>query len=104
MNFNTLKERVHNKIREETIQDILEFLKEFDLNLWAIKKPQNFITLFLYTILYKNITAIGYGELQKEIHSFFKISQNSLTHNQKEIWEVLNIWGDLQIVVGFKKD
>jgi hypothetical protein len=56
-NYSGLKQQVHRRVKEKTVDDMLKFLKKSNPNLWAKKTARCFLAKPLYVVLFKDTSA-----------------------------------------------
>jgi hypothetical protein len=92
-----IRSLVKKKVKERTLKALTERLNKEKLSLWGIKKGCRFIQHSVLVALYKDLDAVGYCELKKQVGSWSKITEKSLSNNQKRLKEILATWGMEQV-------
>lgn len=102
--YSNIKSATHRRIKRSSVQILLDVVKAANLNLWGLKKGDNFVEKQVYLALYKYAYAAGYGALSSATKSWNKLSTRTLTRNTKVILKCLGKWGKKQIHLGNKAE
>ena len=65
--YNNIKTAVHKRIKKKTFHSLYSFIKNKNPSLWGVKKHWFFLRHTLYVFLYKDMYAVGYRTLTREI-------------------------------------
>jgi hypothetical protein len=88
----TLKKVVSQKIGKNILKEIVEYVKDNEMNLWGIKKGEDFMEIDVNLCIYKDIHNIGYLTFWKQIKDWYGNSHKSLCYNTKKIRKILKKW------------
>jgi hypothetical protein len=92
--------KVCSEIKESTRNKIENYFQENLPRLRGMNKTDEFYKNMLNYTIYKDLEGVGYNALQSKIPETFKISNDSLQHNTKEVRNVLKEWAKTQITLG----
>lgn len=100
LTFRALKVHVKARVPSAVLQRIYVSLSQQELGLWAKVRPRNFMKQCIAISLYKDLYAVGYDCLLKEIKSWHKVSSKTLHHNTQLLCLELAEWSKTMIVLG----
>ena len=95
---------VKSRVREKSLKAIIKRVKDSDPSLWGLKKGRNFISHSVLVALYKDLYSVGYCQLKKDVGQWLKITEKSLSKNQKRLRKIFAKWGTDQINTGDYSD
>ncbi len=84
-------------MKDKSLKALTSRLQKEKLHLWGLKKGSLFISNSVLVALYKDLFGVGYCELRSQVGSWLKITEKSLSNNQKKLRDVFANWGKEQI-------
>ena len=72
---------VKEKLGEETLKEILNFLESQKPKLWSEQRPSGFAVSVYHLVMYKDLFAVGMGKLRKKVHDWLPMDQKAIQHN-----------------------
>ena len=96
----TLFQLTTRAIGKQTKEEIVEYAKAEDLNLWGMTKGEDYTELHVNLCIYKDLHNIGYLTFWKQIKDWYGNSHKSLCHNTKKIRKILKKWAISVMMIG----
>lgn len=100
ISLKSIKQSTVKTIKKEPMEEILEHIKDIEIDLWGVEQPKDYRSKNVYICIYRYIHKIGYLNLWKQISSWYKNSHESLMHNCQIILTELGKWGRSWILLG----
>ncbi len=79
-----IREAVKTRMKEKSLKALTSRVQKEKLHLWDLKKGSRFISHSVLVALYKDLFGVGYCELRNQVGSRLKITEKSLSNNQKK--------------------
>ena len=89
---------VEEKLGVPRTKEIIQYLDFVDLTLWGTEKPSCFKEANYRLTIYKDLYAIGYGNLQKKIAEWLPLLNNLIWQNIQRIRGALRNWAETVLV------
>ena len=97
MRLESFKRKVRDKFGADEFDDLLHFLDERDPIIWGQEKPENFLELNLYCLLYHDLFGVGFNRVFAKVNWGFRWSRKSLQHNARVLRHHGKAWGQSKI-------
>jgi hypothetical protein len=80
-----LKVSVHERVKKTTVDKMVKYIEKSKISLWGLEKGRQFLRNQIYVQLYKDMFAIGYWKIHKDIKNWNKIGYKSIRTNTRRI-------------------
>jgi hypothetical protein len=92
LKLHCIKDGIVSRIGPPLLKRILKETQLSPDKLWAMERPQSFVLGMIMITLYKDMVGASYSELQKDVATWCRMSNNGIQHNVKKCHATLLIW------------